>query len=87
MRGIVGEDRVDATCQPVLSAKDFAFMLQAVPGSWVQIGNGGHDHREDGHGLGPGNLHNPSHDFNGEALVLGMTYWVRLAETHLKSPA
>lgn len=84
MRGIVGEDRVDACCQPVLAAEDFAFMLQKLPGSYVHIGNGGHDHRASGHGLGPCNLHNPSYDFNDEALLLGMTYWVKLAETYLK---
>lgn len=84
MQGIVGADRVDANCQPVLAAEDFAFMLQELPGSYVHIGNGGNNHRASGHGLGPCNLHNPSYDFNDEALLLGMTYWARLAETYLK---
>ena len=47
------------------------------------IGNGGGEHREMGHGLGPCNLHNPSYDFNDDLLPIGATYWVRLAEAAL----
>jgi amidohydrolase len=84
MRSIVGVDKVDARVEPTMGAEDFAFMLQQKPGCYVFIGNGEGDHRSQGHGLGPCNLHNPSYDFNDELLPLGATYWVRLAEAYLR---
>ncbi len=83
MQSIVGRDRVNDKVEPSMGAEDFAFMLQAKPGCYVFIGNGEGDHRMNGHGLGPCNLHNPSYDFNDELLPIGATYWVRLAETFL----
>ncbi|MFZ6721804.1 M20 aminoacylase family protein [Undibacterium sp. Ji49W] len=84
MRSVVGNDNVDAQVEPTMGAEDFAFMLQAKPGCYAFIGNGDGDHRDMGHGLGPCNLHNPSYDFNDDLLPIGATYWVRLAEAHLK---
>ncbi len=84
MRGVVGENQVDAQVEPTMGAEDFAFMLQAKPGCYVFIGNGEGEHRDIGHGLGPCNLHNPSYDFNDDLLPIGATYWVRLAETYLE---
>lgn len=86
MRSIVGEDKVDAQTEPTMGAEDFAFMLQEKPGCYVFIGNGEGDHRAEGHGLGPCNLHNASYDFNDDLLPLGATYWVRLAEAYLRAP-
>lgn len=86
MRAIVGADHVDTKMEPCLGSEDFAFMLVEKPGCYVHIGNGGGDHRDIGHGLGPCNLHNPSYDFNDDLLPLGATYWVRLAETYLEHP-
>lgn len=83
MRGVVGDDRVEAQVEPTMGSEDFAFMLQAKPGCYVFIGNGEGGHRDSGHGLGPCNLHNPSYDFNDDLLPIGATYWVRLAETYL----
>ncbi len=85
MRAIVGEGNVDAQVEPTMGAEDFAFMLQEKPGCYVFIGNGAGDHRADGHGLGPCNLHNPSYDFNDELLPIGATYWVRLVEAYLSN--
>lgn len=79
LRDLVGADRVDAQVEPTMGAEDFAFMLQHKAGCYVFIGNGEGGHRDDGHGLGPCNLHNPSYDFNDDLLPLGATYWVRLA--------
>ncbi|MFZ6757274.1 M20 aminoacylase family protein [Undibacterium sp. Ji50W] len=84
MRSVVGDDHVNAQVEPTMGAEDFAFMLQAKPGCYAFIGNGDGDHRDMGHGLGPCNLHNPSYDFNDDLLPIGATYWVRLAEAHLK---
>lgn len=80
MRELVGADNVDANIDPTMGAEDFSFMLIEKPGCFAFIGNGDGGHREQGHGLGPCMLHNPSYDFNDELLPLGATYWVRLVE-------
>ena len=79
-----GADHVDARTEPTMGAEDFAFMLQHKPGCYVFLGNGDGSHRDQGHGLGPCNLHNPSYDFNDDLLPIGATYWVRLAEKFLQ---
>lgn len=78
LAALVGQDKVNATCEPTMGAEDFAFMLQEKPGCYVFIGNGEGAHREAGHGLGPCTLHNGSYDFNDDLLPLGATYWVNL---------
>ncbi|MDY7573442.1 M20 aminoacylase family protein [Actimicrobium sp. CCI2.3] len=83
LRQMVGEDGVNASVEPTMGSEDFAFMLQALPGCYVFIGNGEGDHRDMGHGLGPCNLHNPSYDFNDDLLPIGASYWVNLAEAAL----
>jgi amidohydrolase len=73
-REIAGKDRVDIALPPVMGAEDFAFMLNERPGAFIFVGNG------DSAGL-----HHPAYDFNDEAIPLGTSYWVRLAETALAS--
>ena len=85
MAEIVGAERV-VEQEPTMGAEDFAYMLQARPGSYVFIANGDGAHREMGHGGGPCMLHNPSYDFNDDLIPLGATYWVRLAEKWLGQP-
>ena len=75
MDTIVGAENVVRNTPQVMGSEDFAFMLLEKPGTYVWIGNGG----EEGGCL----LHNPHYDFNDEVLVLGATYWVRLAEHYL----
>ena len=69
---IAGKDKVDIDVPPVMGAEDFAFMLQERPGAFIFVGNG------DSAGL-----HHPAYDFNDEAIPVGTSYWVRLAETAL----
>ena len=83
MKDLVGEHRVNPRIDPTMGAEDFAYMLQAKPGCYVFIGNGDGDHRSQGHGLGPCQLHNPCYDFNDELLPLGSSYWVQLAMRYL----
>ena len=71
-REIVGKDKVDTNVPPVMGAEDFSFMLQERPGAFIFIGNG------DSAGL-----HHPAYDFNDEAIPVGTSYWVRLAESAL----
>jgi amidohydrolase len=80
MADIVGTENVE-DFEPTMGAEDFSFFLQEKPGAYVMIGNGEGLHRESGHGLGPCVLHNPNYDFNDEAIPLGATYWVKIAET------
>lgn len=84
MQSVVGAQNVITEVEPTMGAEDFAFMLQEKPGCYVFIGNGEGRHRDEGHGIGPCNLHNPSYDFNDELLPIGATYWVRLAESFLR---
>lgn len=69
---IAGPANVNTDVDASMAGEDFAFMLQARPGAYIMIGNGDT----------PG-LHNPSYDFNDEALQYGISYWVRLAEQRL----
>jgi hippurate hydrolase len=69
---VVGRERVDDDTPPVMGAEDFSFMLEARPGAFIFVGNG------DSAGL-----HHPAYDFNDEAIPVGTSYWVRLAETAL----
>ncbi len=69
---IAGADKVNRDCRPLMGAEDFAFMLQQRPGAFIYVGNG------DSAGL-----HHPAYDFNDEAIPVGTSYWVRLAETAL----
>ncbi|VFR46362.1 N-acyl-L-amino acid amidohydrolase [plant metagenome] len=82
-RELVGDANVNANVVPTMGAEDFAFMLRAVPGCYVWVGNGDGGHRENGHGLGPCMLHNGSYDFNDDILPLGASYWVNLARKRL----
>lgn len=71
-REVAGNDKVNTDCAPLMGAEDFAFMLQERPGAFIYIGNGN-----------SAQLHNPAYDFNDEAIPVGTSYWVRLAETAL----
>jgi hippurate hydrolase len=75
-REIAGAERVNTDLPPVMGAEDFAFMLNERPGAFIFVGNG------DSAGL-----HHPAYDFNDETIPVGTSYWVRLAETALKSGA
>ena len=87
MKSIVGPENVQEDVRPSMGAEDFAFMVKALPGAYVWIGNGDGDHRSQGHGAGPCMLHNGSYDFNDELLPLGATYWVELARQWLAAQA
>ena len=80
---IVGPQNVLRDIEPVMGAEDFSFMLLKRPGAYLFIGNGDGVHRDQGHGLGPCTLHNPSYDFNDDLLPIGATVWARLAELYL----
>lgn len=75
-------DRVDGDCAPVMGAEDFAKLLAACGnGNFSFIGN-----TPPGTQPSP-NLHNPSYDFNDDALPFGVRYWIKLAEQRLPKSA
>ncbi|HWV21643.1 MAG TPA: M20 aminoacylase family protein [Devosia sp.] len=71
---IAGADRVDRNVAPSMGGEDFSFMLNERPGAYIFLGNG--DSSE---------LHTDTYDFNDEAIPVGTSYWVRLAEMALKA--
>ncbi|MEY2876566.1 MAG: hypothetical protein RLZZ373_3937, partial [Pseudomonadota bacterium] len=82
MRAVAGDARTHEF-EPTMGAEDFSFFLQAKPGAYFVIGNGDGDHRAQGHGLGPCNLHNPNYDFNDGLIPQGAALWVALARRWL----
>lgn len=85
LEGLVGQGRVHPMA-PAMTAEDFAFMLEAVPGAYFWIGNGEGDGRAAGHGLGPCTLHNPSYDFDDRLIPIGAAAWVAIAESWFSRP-
>jgi amidohydrolase len=69
---IAGEGKVNRDVAPLMGAEDFAYMLEERPGAFIYVGNGD-----------SAMLHHPAYDFNDEAIPVGTSYWVRLAETAL----
>ncbi|MDB5814552.1 MAG: putative hydrolase/peptidase [Rhodocyclales bacterium] len=78
---LVGADGVEWALPPSMGAEDFAYFLEKRPGCYVWIGNDGEaGEASEGQGC---MLHNARYDFNDNIIVLGVTYWVRLAERYL----
>ncbi|WP_020594165.1 M20 aminoacylase family protein [Kiloniella laminariae] len=67
---ISGEQRVNTNANPTMGGEDFAYMLNARPGSFIFLGNGD---------TAP--VHHPKYNFNDEIIPVGCSYWARLVET------
>ena len=72
---VAGDARVIPVKHPNMGAEDFAFMLEAKPGSYIALGAG--------RGENDPMLHHPRYDFNDNILPIGASYWVTLAEQFL----
>jgi hippurate hydrolase len=72
---VFGKQNVFTDAEPTMGGEDFSYMLQARPGAYIFLGQGG----------GPGNcfLHNPGYDFNDEVIPLGAGYLSALVEQSL----
>jgi hippurate hydrolase len=72
---VFGRANVITDAEPTMGGEDFSFMLQARPGAYVFLGQGG----------GPNNcfLHNPGYDFNDDVIPLGAGYLAALVEDSL----
>ncbi|WAC73270.1 M20 family metallopeptidase [Roseateles sp. SL47] len=71
-RWLVGAEHVEDELPPSMGSEDFAFMLQARPGAYLRLGQGG-----------PCGLHQPRYDFNDEILPLGAALFAALVEQGL----
>ena len=76
---LVGSARVVRQGPALTGSEDFAFMLEAVPGSYVLIGNG----QGPGDGHGACMVHNPGYDFNDKNVAIGAAFWSLLVERFL----
>jgi hippurate hydrolase len=62
---------------PIMGAEDFAYMLEARPGAFVQLGQ----RAPDGKGGVP--VHHPKYDFNDDAIPLGVSFFTALVEQEM----
>ena len=77
--GLVGTHNVDRNPPLIMASEDFSFMLEQVPGCYINIGNG--------EGEGGCEVHNPAYDFNDAALPRGASFFAQLVEARLKNAA
>jgi amidohydrolase len=73
--GLVGAGKVQRDPPLIMASEDFSFMLEKVPGCYLNIGNDS--------GETSCEVHNPGYDFNDAALPLGAAFFARLVETRL----
>jgi amidohydrolase len=73
---VCGPDQVIRDAAPSMGGEDFSFMLNRRPGAMLWLGNGP--------GEGDCFLHNARYDFNDDAIPLGVSFLVRLAERFLE---
>jgi hippurate hydrolase len=72
---LVGREQVVRNMPPSMGAEDFAFMLQAKPGCYARLGQGGGEACW---------LHSTRYDFNDAVIPLGAGYLAALAERRLQ---
>jgi hippurate hydrolase len=70
---LVGEAHIDRNKSLIMRSEDFAYMLEACPGAFINIGIGDID----------GPFRNPRYDFNDAALPIGASFFARLVERNL----
>lgn len=64
---------IRTTAEPMMGSEDFARFLDHVPGCFAFIGNGDHS----------APLHNPTYDFNDDALIHGTNFHAAIARQRL----
>ncbi len=68
-KSVAGDQNVHENISPIMGGEDFAFMLEARPGSYILCGNGD-----------TAMVHHPAYNFNDEAIPAGCSYWASLVE-------
>jgi metal-dependent amidase/aminoacylase/carboxypeptidase family protein len=74
---VVGRDRVNGECEPIMASEDFAVFAEHVPGCFTFIGNGVAPE------AGGIPLHSSDYDFNDNILTTGVAYYVELVRSVL----
>jgi metal-dependent amidase/aminoacylase/carboxypeptidase family protein len=67
-----GEDKVLWGRPPRMGGEDFAYMLNARPGAFINVGNGD-----------TAGVHHPEYDFNDEAIPYGCSFFAELIERRM----
>lgn len=75
---LVGAEHVQRNPPLIMASEDFSFMLEQVPGCYINIGNGSVE--------GGCEVHNPSYDFNDDAIAYGVSFFVNVVEAKLAPP-
>ncbi|HTI79081.1 MAG TPA: M20 aminoacylase family protein [Acetobacteraceae bacterium] len=70
---LVGDPNVNRAQSPAQASEDFSFMLEKVPGAYINLGNGD---------CAP--VHNHHYDFNDDAIPFGSALFARLVERQLQ---
>ena len=70
---LVGEAKVNRNKPPANASEDFSFMLEKVPGAYINLGNG-----EDS-----APVHNPAYNFNDAAIPYGVSLFASIVERKL----
>jgi hippurate hydrolase len=70
---IVGETNVNRAEKPAMGSEDFSFMMERVPGAYIQVGNGD-----------SASLHNPHYNFNDACTPYGAAVLAGVAERRLR---
>ncbi|MEI8303196.1 MAG: M20 aminoacylase family protein [Burkholderiales bacterium] len=74
-RDLVGAAQVVTDAPLIMASEDFSYMLEKVPGCFINIGNGDVE--------GSCEVHNPGYDFNDAALPLGASFFANVVERKL----
>ena len=69
---VVGAEKVHVDIEPLMGGEDFSEMLEQRPGAFIFLGNGD-----------SAMLHHPEYDFNDEAIPIGCSWFVELAEQRM----
>ena len=69
---VVGDAKVDRAKPPGMGSEDFSFMMEKVPGAYIQVGNGE-----------SAQLHNPAYNFNDECTPYGSALYASIVEQKL----
>jgi metal-dependent amidase/aminoacylase/carboxypeptidase family protein len=69
---LVGDANVNRAQAPAVASEDFAFMLEQVPGAYINLGNGE-----------SAAVHNHLYNFNDEAIPFGSALFARLVERQM----
>jgi hippurate hydrolase len=73
---LVGDANVDRNKPPGMGSEDFSFMMEKVPGAYIQVGNGA-----------SAQLHNPAYNYNDDTTPYGAAVLATVAQRRLASLA